>query len=90
MAAQDIAFALRDQGFETVDDPEQADMIALFSIGTVRYDPLAGWIADRAFLQFKESKTGSMIVSIKADAQVVTPTVSTLVDNLISEVEKYR
>jgi hypothetical protein len=90
MAAQDVAFALRDLGFETVDKPEEADAIALFSIGTVRYDPLAGWIADRAFLQFKESKTGTMVVSIKADGQLITPTIGTLVDNIVSEVRKYR
>lgn len=90
MAAQDIAFALRDMGFETVDKPEDADVIALFSIGTVRYDPLAGWIADRAFLQFQESKTRSSLVSIKADGQLITPTVGTLVRNIISEISKYR
>jgi len=90
MAAEDIAFALRDMGFETVDKAEQADLIALFSIGTVRYDPLAGWIADRAFLQFKDSKSGAMIVSIKADGQLITPTVKTLVDKMISEVKEYR
>lgn len=90
MAAQDVAFRLRDMGFETVDKPEDADIIALFSIGTVRYDPLAGWIADRAFLQFKEAKTGSIIFSIKADSQLITPTVRTLVDNIMSEVRKYR
>jgi hypothetical protein len=90
MAAQDIEFALRELGFETVDSPDKADIVALFSIGTVRYDPLAGWIADRAFLQFKESASGSLVVSIKADGQLITPTVSTLVDNIVSEVEKYR
>ena len=90
MAAQDVAFALRDMGFDTVDKTDEADIIALFSIGTVRYDPLAGWIADRAFLQFKECKTGSVIVSIKADSQFITPTVGTLVGNIVSEVRKYR
>lgn len=90
MAAQDVAFALRDLGFETVDKAEEADAIALFSIGTVRYDPLVGWIADRAFLQFKENKSGTMVVSIKADGQLITPTVSTLVNNIISEVKRYR
>lgn len=89
MAAQDIMFGLREMGFETVDKVEDADAIALFSIATVRYDPLAGWIADKALLQFKESKTGSMVCSIKADSQVVTPTVSTLVDSLVSEVKRY-
>ena len=90
MTAQDVAFALRDMGFDTVDKPEDADVIALFSIGTVRYDPLSGWIANRAFLQFKETKTESIIVSIKADGQLITPTVGTLVGNIVSEVRKYR
>ncbi|MBA5866565.1 MAG: hypothetical protein GDA67_07700 [Nitrospira sp. CR1.3] len=89
MAAQDLMFGLRELGFETVDRIDDADAIALFSIGTVRYDPLAGWIADKAHLQFKENRTGSIICSIKAESQVVTPTVEKLVNGLLSEVKRY-
>jgi len=89
MAAQDIAFALNEMGFDTVEKAEDADMVALFSIGTVRYDPLAGWIADRAFLQFKDQRSGSTVLSIKADGQIITPTVGTIVENLIAEVRRY-
>ncbi|OGR85739.1 MAG: hypothetical protein A2901_01105 [Elusimicrobia bacterium RIFCSPLOWO2_01_FULL_54_10] len=90
MAVQDIAFALRDMGFDTIEKTGEADAIALFSIGTVRYDPLTGWIADRAFLDFKDNKTGSMILSIKANTRFVTPTVGSLVRNIVSELKKYR
>jgi len=89
MAAQDMMFGLRKMGFETVDRVDDADAIALFSIATVRYDSLAGWIADKAFLQFKERTTGANICSIKADGQVVTPTIATLIDSLVSEVKRY-
>jgi hypothetical protein len=89
MAAQDIAFALDEMGFDTVEKVEDADMVALFSIGTVRYDPLAGWIADRAFLQFKDQRSGKTVLSIKADGQLITPTVGTIVQNLIAEVRRY-
>jgi hypothetical protein len=50
---------------------------------------LADWIADRAFLQLKDQKTGSTICSIKADGQLITPTVGTLVDNLVAEIKRY-
>jgi hypothetical protein len=46
MAAQDIAFSLQEMGFELVDKSEDADILLLFSIGTVRYDPLAWLIHD--------------------------------------------
>jgi hypothetical protein len=35
VAAKDIAFALHEIGFETMDKAEDADSIALFSIDTV-------------------------------------------------------
>ncbi|HCO94686.1 MAG TPA: hypothetical protein DIU00_12175 [Phycisphaerales bacterium] len=89
MAAQDIAFSLRQIGFDTVDRTQDADMVVLFSIGTVRYDPLAGWIADRAFIEFKDTKTGSVVCSIKANVQFITPTINTLVKKLVSEVKRY-
>jgi hypothetical protein len=88
MAGQDIAFGLTGLGFNVVDREEDADMLALFSIGTVRFDPLAGWIADRAILQFKDRTTGEGVLTIKADLQFITPTVSTLVENLLDEVEE--
>ena len=89
MAAQEIALSLQEIGFDLADKPEDADTLLLFSIGTVRYDPLVDWIADRAFLQFKDRKTGSTICSIRADGQAITPTLRTLVDNLVAEVKRF-
>jgi len=89
LAAQDVIFGLRDIGFEIIDKVEEADAIALFSIATVRHDPLAGWIADKALLIFKENRTGAVICSIKAETQIVTPTINTLVNGIVSEVRRY-
>lgn len=88
MAAQDIAFGLRNMGFQTVNTPEESDLLANFSIGTIRYDPLAGWIADRAFLEFSNPKNGLMICSVKAEVQLVTPTVNKLVKSILEELKQ--
>ena len=89
LAAQDVAFRLRDLGFDTVEDIESADAIVLFSIGTVRFDPFAGWIADRAFLEFKDAKTGKLICSVRADTQFITPTVNSLVKGLVKNLGRH-
>ncbi|MBC8393331.1 MAG: hypothetical protein H8E17_12295, partial [Deltaproteobacteria bacterium] len=45
LALQDMAFELSQIGFEMVERADDAQTIAYFSIGTVRYDQLVGWIA---------------------------------------------
>lgn len=91
MALQDIGYAMRGMGFETFVESkaDSVDLIALFSIGTVRYDPLAGWIADRALLRIIERKTEKTLVEIKAETQFITPTVKNLVKSIIKELKKY-
>jgi len=88
LVAQDLAFELASLGFELVDKKEQADAIALFSIGTVRYDPITGWIADQAFLVFKDAKTGSTISSFKAEPRFITPTTKSIVRNIMRAVAR--
>jgi len=86
IAAQDLAFELTGLGFQLVGSPERAEIIATFTIGAVRYDPLAGWIADQAFLVLRDAHTSKVLVSCRAKTRFVTPTVRTIVRNLAREV----
>jgi hypothetical protein len=56
-ALESMKFELMGIGFDVLDEAESADAIAEFSIGAIRYDPLAGWIADQAFLKFKDASS---------------------------------
>lgn len=87
IAAQNMMFELGRIGFEFV-DPDSADFIALFSIGQIRHDLLAGWIADQAFLEFKNPETSKIIISFKVDTRFITPTVNNIVDKLVEEIAK--
>jgi hypothetical protein len=87
--AQDLSFELTSVGFQMMDSKEDVDAVALFSIGAVRFDPFAGWIADQAFLVFKDPKSGMLICSFKANAQFITPTVNTIMKSLVREVRRH-
>jgi hypothetical protein len=88
LIAQGLAFDLESLGFEIVNESTEAEILALFSIGTVRFDPITGWIADQAFLTLKEAKTGNTLCSFRADVRFITPTVKTLVRQLVQAVER--
>jgi hypothetical protein len=88
LAAQDVAFELGSIGFSVVDTPGQADVFADFSIGTVRYDPLTGWIADRAFLEFRLARTAEVLASYRSEVRWVTPTIGNLVSNILDRVRR--
>lgn len=85
IVAQNLAFELRSLGLKLA-NAEESEVIANFSIGTVRYDPLTGWIADQAFLEFSDM-SGEHILTVRAKTKLVTPTVDNLVKNLIKELE---
>lgn len=87
IAAQNLAFELRSLGFNLTNSPEDSDVIANFSIGTIRYDSLAGWIADQAFLEFNDI-TGNHILTVLAKARFVTPTVENIIKNLVGELSR--
>lgn len=84
LVAHNLAFELRLLGLNLTNSPEDSEVIANFSIGTIRYDPLAGWIADQAFLEFQDS-SGQHILTVRAKAKLVTPTVENIVKNLVKE-----
>ena len=89
IVAQNLSFKLGTLGFQMVDSQGKADAIVLFSIGAVRHDPLAGWIADQAFLVFKDAKSETTLCTFRANSQFVTPTVNRIVENLVDEVGKH-
>ena len=89
LVAQSLAFELNSLGFQMVDSAADADIVALFSIGSVRNDPIVGWIADQAFITFKNAKTNETICTFRADCRFITPTTRTIVKNLVNEIEKY-
>jgi S1-C subfamily serine protease len=86
VAAQRIAFELLSMGFTVTASPSDAAMYADFTIATVRYDALTGWIADEALLEFVDTNTGDLLASYRASGRFITPTVNNLVSNLIDDV----
>lgn len=61
-ALESLEFALMEIGFDLTADGSQAQAVVDFSIGSIRYDALAGWIADQAFLKFRDANSGKVLV----------------------------
>ena len=55
----------------------------------MRYDPIAGWIADQAFLEFYDANTNDFLYAIKTDARAITPIVKTLIQKLTNSVIEF-
>jgi hypothetical protein len=60
-ALESLQFELMAIGFNFVPAENQADAIVEFTIGDIRNDPLAGWIADQALVKFKDAKSGQVL-----------------------------
>ncbi len=87
-AALSFAFELEFMGFKITNDLKQADAVVEFSIGTVRYDALAGWIADQAVARFVSAQSGEPIAAYRARTRLVTPTTSNLVGDLAEAIQE--
>ncbi len=87
LALESLQFELMSIGFNFVSEENQADAIVDFSIGAIRYDPLAGWIADQAFVKFKDSESGEILAFYRAKSQAITPTVNNIISNLVKEIK---
>lgn len=87
MALQSLQIDLIDIGFELVEDASIADASIDFSIGTIRYDPLVGWIADQALVIFKEKENGKIIAAFRAKSSGITPTISNIISNLSKNIK---
>lgn len=81
-ALESLRFELLAVGFQFVDQPQSAQGVIEFSIGSIRYDPLAGWIADQALATVKDAWTGAIVAMFRADGRMVTPTVNSLVSSI--------
>jgi hypothetical protein len=88
LAKEKFVFLLREIGFNVVNNPGNSDAIAHLSIGQIRYDPLAGWIADQASLQVEDTKSRETIAQYIADGRLVTPTVNKIIKKLSKKVKK--
>jgi hypothetical protein len=87
-ALESLQFDLMAIGFNFVSSENEADAIIELSIGAIRYDPLAGWIADQATLKFIDMASGRTIAMFRAKGQLITPTVNNLVGNLSGAVRR--
>ena len=80
--AQDFRMMLEIEGFRFVGDPKDAEVLLEFSIGAVRYDPLAGWIADQASLVVLDRKTEERLEVYQAKSSGITATTNKLIRKL--------
>jgi len=82
LAKEDLKFRLATMGFSITNDRESADVIGELQIGTVRFDPLVGWIADCVFFNLTDVRTMKLINSFRVQGRFITPTVKNLISNL--------
>lgn len=81
-ATSKLAALLSAGGFELVDRSDSPDAVASFEVVSVRLDPITGWIADRAVLSFRSTRSGQELVRFEASGLLVTPTLDRLVDRV--------
>jgi len=87
-ALNSLQFEMAAIGFQMVNNLSEAQLVGEFSIGQIRYDPLAGWIADQAMLVLKDTATGNTVAMFRAKTSVVTPTVNSLVSQIAKAVKQ--
>jgi len=85
IAAQRVEAELLFIGFMVTATPSDATMYADFAIDP-RFDPLGGWIADEAVLEFSDANTGKLLAQYRAGGGFITPSVTTLVSKLAENV----
>ena len=74
-------------GFNIISDTTKIDAIVDFSIGQIRFDPIAGWIADQGNVKFTDYKTGEILAIVRAEVKFVTPTVKNIIANLSKSIQ---
>lgn len=88
LAAKRLSSQLRAIGFDLVNDPALAKADAAFRIGSVRHDPITGWIADEASLIFSSVPEGKVIASLVVDARWGKLTIEAIVERLAEAVKE--
>ena len=87
MAYESLQFELMNIGFNIISDTTKIDAIVDFSIGQIRFDPIAGWIADQGNVKFTDYKTGEILAIVRAEVKFVTPTVKNIIANLSKSIQ---
>jgi len=87
-ALEMMQFELLSIGLNIVDKNNHADAKFEFSIGNIRYDPLVGYIADRAIIRIIDNKN-QIIAIFKAETEFITPSIKNLIDTLGEELKKH-
>jgi len=87
-ALNSLQFELAAIGFQMVGNLSEAQLVGEFSIGQIRHDPLAGWIADQAMLVLKDRTTGNTVALFRAKHGMATPTVNSLVSQIAKAVKQ--
>jgi hypothetical protein len=82
---QELQMALEVHGFRFVRTPDQAEVLLAFSIGTVRYDPIIGWVADQASLVISDRETGDRLEMYQVKSVGITATTTKLIRKLSRE-----
>lgn len=88
MAGETLAFECEKLGFCVVPATENPDLIFEFNIGSIRFDPIVGWIADQAILRIRDTKSKEVVASYQAKGSLITPTVENIISKLMYEIKK--
>lgn len=87
-ALTEFQFNLMEVGFSIVESRDQADAVFDLSIGTIRYDPIGGWIADKGIVAVRESNTGRTLGMYSTEGRLITATVGKLISSLADAIEE--
>lgn len=88
MASDSFAFECARLGFQVVSCRDNPDLLIEFSIGSIRFDPVAGWIADQAIVKLIDSKSNQVVAQYQAKSGFITPTVENIISRLVSQIKK--
>lgn len=74
--------------FHVVSPNENPDLIFEFNIGSIRFDPIGGWIADQAILRIRDAKSQETVCIYQAKTIFITPSVDNLIYKIIKKLKK--
>jgi hypothetical protein len=85
-ALVNFQFRLMGLGFSVVDNSSAAGAVFDLSLGAIRYDPIGGWIADKAILSVRDRATGQIVKMYSTEGRFITASVDKLVSMLAEAV----
>ncbi len=87
MALEDVAFELKEIGFQLVERPQDADLVGYFSLRSLRRD-LTSWVADQAHLEFRDPDTAAIVAIYRARSGLIVPSVRHMVKRLAESIQR--